>query len=351
MELARERNMRLGLVTNSTVYDASPAAFICHVPSRRDYNAIVKRYLEMEPELILGGGKNYFLPKDRPGSRRSDERDIIAEFTNKKYLHVSNKQELEQARGQKVLGLFSLGDMSFEIDRDRETEPSIYDMTRAAIRLLNDKNPRGFFLLVESENIDSAGHLTDIASLIRDYREFDRAVGLAYEFYKKYPRETLIVVTSDHDTGGLAFTLALKDMSGTKNSNQAVGTEEDLKKIHSIPISLRRAAEILGPQPTSEGIDKLMQEHFRGFTLAPDYKEMILKRQPVSRTIFVNNTTNALGMMVANNTQAYWLTTSHTNQPVFTAALGVRAEKFKGYYDNADVGKTLKAIIEGKKAQ
>jgi len=350
MELAKERDLRLGLVTNSTIYDASPAAFVCHVPSRRDYNAIVNRYLEMEPDIILGGGRNQFLPKGQPGSRRSDERDIIAAFTEKKYLYVSNKKELEQARGRKVLGLFSPADMSFELDRDRETEPSIYDMTRAAIRLLNDKNPRGFVLFIENENVDSAAHLTDVASVIRDYREFDRAVGLAYEFYKKYPRDTLILVTSDHDTGGLGFTLALKDFSSTRGSNQAAGTVEDLKKIHSINISLRRAAEILGPQPTSESIDKLMQEHFSGFTLAPEYKEAMLKRQPVSRTIFLNSTTNALGMMIANNTQAYWLTTSHTNQPVLVGALGIGAERFKGYYDNADFGKILKSIIEGKKS-
>jgi alkaline phosphatase len=75
-----------------------------------------------------------------------------------------------------------------------------------------------------------------------------------------------------------------------------------------------------------------------------------VKRQPVSRSIFADPTTNALGMMVANNTQAYWLTTSHTNQPVFVAALGPGADKFKGYQDNADFGRTLKAILEGTKS-
>ena len=67
--------------------------------------------------------------------------------------------------------------------------------------------------------------------MIADYREFDRAVGLAYDFYRKYPRETLIIVTSDHETGGLGFTLALKDLSSTKGDNQVAGTEADLKKI------------------------------------------------------------------------------------------------------------------------
>ena len=117
------------------------------------------------------------------------------------------------------------GDMSFEIDRNKQTEPSVYDMTQAVIRLLHNGNPHGFFVFIENENVDTASHQTDIASMIRDYREFDRAVGLAYEFYKKYPRETLILVTSDHETGGLGFTLALKDLSSTQGPKSGGGND------------------------------------------------------------------------------------------------------------------------------
>jgi alkaline phosphatase len=348
MELARQRGMKLALVTNATVYDASPAAFVCHVPNRRDYAAIISRYLDLEPDVLLGGGKDQFLPKSRSGSRRADEMDMVGAFEKKGYHYVTNKSELDKTARGKVLGLFSLRDMSFEIDRDKNNEPSVYDMTRATIRALNNQNPRGFFAFIESENIDTAGHLSDIASIIHDYREFDRAVGLAYEFYRKYPRETLIIVTSDHETGGLGFTLGLKDLTSTKPDNQVAGTREEFKKIQTIDISLQQASQILGRSPTGDAVDKLMNEHFRGFTLAPEFKEAIVKRQPISRTLFTDPTAQALGAMIANNTQAYWLTSTHTNQPVLVAALGVGAERFKGYYDNADFGKTLKALIEGK---
>ncbi|HYT57145.1 MAG TPA: alkaline phosphatase [Verrucomicrobiae bacterium] len=348
MELARQRSMKLALVTNATVYDASPAAFVCHVPNRRDYGAIVSRYLDLEPDVLLGGGKDQFLPKSRPGSRRTDEIDMVGAFEKKGYHYVTNKSELDKTARGKVLGLFSLRDMSFEIDRDKNNEPSVYDMTRATIRVLNNQNPRGFFAFIESENIDTAGHLSDIASIIHDYREFDRAVGLAYEFYRKYPRETLIIVTSDHETGGLGFTLGLKDLTSTKADNQVAGTREEFKKIQTIDISLQQASQILGRSPTGDAVDKLMNEHFRGFTLAPELKEAIVKRQPISRTLFSDPTAQALGAMIANNTQAYWLTSAHTNQPVLVAALGVGAERFKGYYDNADFGKKLKTLIEGK---
>jgi alkaline phosphatase len=295
----------------------------------------------------MGGGKDQFLPKRQTGSRRADDTDMIAAFEKKGYRYLANKSDLEYATGGKTLGLFSLRDMSFELDRDKNSEPSVYDMTRAAIKLLHDRNPNGFFAFIESENIDSAGHLSDIASVIQDYREFDRAVGLAYEFYRKYPRDTLIIVTSDHETGGLGFTLALKDLTSTKGDNQVAGTGADLKKIQSIGVSLRKASEILGRNPTAEAVDKLMRDHFPGFTLAPEYREAIIKSQPISRTLFTNPTTQALGMMVANNTQAYWQTSAHTNQPVLVAALGAGAERFRGYYDNADFGKILKDVVMG----
>lgn len=349
MEIARENGMRLGLVTNATVYDASPAAFLSHVPSRRDYTAIVNRYLEIAPDVLLGGGRDYFLPRSQPGSRRKDDSDMIAAFVKKGYRAAHDKQHLEAARDGKLLGLFSLADMSFELDRDAHVEPSVCDMTRAAIRLLGDRNPGGFFLFVENENIDTAGHLSDVASLLRDYREFDRAIGLAYEFYKQHPRDTLIIVTSDHETGGLGFTMALRDPGPATGRIQTAATVEDLRKIHSIPISLRKASAILGPAPTAEAIGKLMLAYFPGFTLAPDIREAILKRQPLSRTFYVDATANALGAMVANNTQAYWQTSSHTNHPVFVAALGAGAEKFKGYQDNVEFGKSLRAILEQKK--
>jgi alkaline phosphatase len=141
MELARRRGMKLGLVTNSSIYDASPAAFICHVSNRRDYTAILNRYMEVAPDVLFGGGKDQFLPKSQPGSRRTDETDMIAAFEKNGYRHIGNKHELAKASKGKVLGLFSVRDMSLELDRDKNAEPSVYDMTVAAIRLLHDQNP------------------------------------------------------------------------------------------------------------------------------------------------------------------------------------------------------------------
>jgi len=260
---------------------------------------------------------------------------MIDSFKKRGYAYVSDKQGLSQAKGPKLLGLFSLRDMSFEIDRDKKVEPSVYDMTQAAIRLLQEGDQRGFVVFIENENIDSAGHMTDIAALIHDYREFDRAVGLAYEFYKKHPAETLLLVTSDHDTGGLGFT--------------GNASFEDLKKIQSIRISLSKAVEMLGENTSSEAVDQLVAEYFKGFVLRPELKEAIIKKKSLGPAFTRNPTAAALSAMVASQTQAYWLSSGHTNQPVFVAALGVGAEKFRGYQDNTDFAKHLLALLQGKK--
>ncbi|TAK02261.1 hypothetical protein EPO44_08425, partial [bacterium] len=348
LEIAKERGMRIGLVTNSTIYDASPAAFAGHVPNRRLYSPIIDQYLSLEPDLLMGGGRDQFLPRNQPGSARKDDSDMIAAFAKRGYVYVSDKSELSRARGAKLLGLFSFQEMNFEIDRDKDKEPSVSDMTRAAIRHLEEGNRRGFMVFIEDEHVDSAGHLLDVASLIHEYREFDRAVGVGYEFYRRHPAETLILVTSDHETGGLGFTQALEEPSG-RDAKRLAATEQDLKKIQSITISLKKAAEILGPNPTAEAVDQLMRDYFKGFTLAPDLKKMLLNKQVAARNIYTDPIINALGLMVANNTQAYWGTTAHTNQPVFVAALGIGAERFRGYQDNTDFAKHLFALLQGKK--
>ena len=346
LEVAKEKGMRIGLVTNSTIYDASPAAFACHVPDRKLYASIITQYLNLAPDLLMGGGRDQFLPMSQPGSLRKDNADVIGLFKEKGYTYVSNKKELMETKGARVLGLFSMQEMSFELDRDKNVEPSVYDMTAAAIRILEAGNQRGFVVFIETENTDSAGHLTDIASTIQDFREFDRAVGLAYEFYRRHPRETLILVTSDHETGGVALSGAVSD-TGPMKGKAVFPTEEDLKKIESIKISIKTALEIIGTSPSANSLDRLVAEHFKGFTLSPDVRNAILTRQPLSRTFYYNAIASSLGMMIAHNTQAYWMTTTHTNHPVFVAALGVGADRFRGYQDNTDFGKNLRAILEG----
>jgi alkaline phosphatase len=337
MEMAREKGLRAALVTTSTVYDASPGAFISHVAKRKEYDVILDQYLRAAPDVILGGGREEFVAKDR--SERKDGR--LAAFVERGYVYVADKSGLARAAGNKLLGLFTPGEMNFDLDREPE-EPSLFDMTQATIKFLG-RDGRGFMAFIEDENTDTAGHFTDVASMIHAYRDFDRAVALAYDFYLGHPRETLILVTSDHDSGGVGFTLALDEPRS--DAKRVSANENDLKKIASIPMSLRKAAAMLGARPTPEGIDRLMREVFKGFTLAPDLKKMLLAGQVPMRNIYTDPIANVLGLMVAHNTQAYWTASGHTNQPVFVAALGAGAERFRGYQDNTDFAKNLFSLL------
>ncbi len=348
LEIAKGRGMKTGLVTSAAVHDASPAAFSIHIHSRKLADEIVEAYLDYQPDLLMGGGRNRFLPKDRKEGRRKDYKDMIALFRNKGYAYVSTKQELEQVKGPKVLGLFSFSDMSFEIDRDKSLEPSVFDMTQETLRILEEGKEKGFVVFIENENIDSSAHLSDVAALIREVSEFDRAVGLAYEFYKRHPQETLILVTSDHETGGLAITETARNIRFFGRVGKVIPTRESLERIRAIRISLSRAARILGKRPTPEKVDNLMVEHFKGFVLTPELREILIEGKSVGPTFYSNRTAAALGEMVAHNTNVYWIGRGHTNQPVFVGALGVGAERFRGYQDNTDFARHLIALLEGK---
>ncbi len=334
LEIARDKGMRIGLVTNAAIYDASPAAFAGHVSDRNEFGSLLDQYLKFEPSLLLGGGRDQFIPRGQRGSGRKDNNDIIGLFKQKGYTYISNKKELEETRATKLLGLFSLQDMSFELDRDKEIEPSLSDMTAATIRALEKDNRNGFAVFIEDENTDTAGHLSDVASVIHDFREFDRAVALAYEFYQQHPRETLMLVTSDHETGGLNFV--------------GRASPEDLKKIQAIDISLSKAMEILGKNPAPDAVDRLLAEHFKGFVLPPEFKEAIVKKRAFPPLFPSNTAAGVLGAMVAGQTHLHWSTSGHTNQPVFVGALGAGAERFRGYQDNTDFARNLFGLLQTK---
>jgi len=328
LELAKEKKIRIGLVTNSTIYDASPAGFASHVSDRGLYRPIIEQYLRLEVDLLLGGGRDQFV-SDGAG----DDRDMIALFKKRGYHYVSDRKELAESKGEKVLGLFGLGEMSSILERSQAGEPYLYDMTEAAIRIIQQGNSRGFVLFIEGEHTDTASHFSDAASAIHEFREFDRAVEVAYRFYQKHPRETLLLVTSDHETGGFQL---------IQNA-----TPEGLKKIDSIRVSIRQAVERLGKKPSSESVDRFMAQYFQGFTLLPAWQEALMKEKPLTPA-FLNPAASILGAVVASQTGTIWTTSGHTGQPVFVAALGVGAERFRGYLDNTDVGKNLIAILQGR---
>ena len=345
MEVAKASGKRIGLVTTATVHDATPAAFSVHAKSRSESQSIVDQYLALEPDVLLGGGADYFLPKTAPGGKRTDGKDVIAAFRAKGWQVVRNTAELQSAGGPKLLGLFADDDMDYEIDRDAAKEPTTAEMAAAALKALAQDSPNGFVLLVENENVDTAGHANDAAALMHALWAFDDAVKVALEFQRQSP-DTLVIITGDHETGGFSPTYALKDLTSLSSSNRFYTGEAQLQMLARITMSFNMVKEKLGDKPSGAVLDELLAQHYPGFKLDKDLRELILEGRPLERNTFYIPQ-NVLGRMVARQTGYYWGTAGHTPEPVAVGAIGPGANLFRGYQDNTDFAKHLHSLIGG----
>ncbi len=199
VEYAKEKQKATGLVVSSSVTDATPAAFVAHVDSRRKETIIAEQITGSGVDVLFGGGLAYFLPQSTRGSKRNDEMNLMAEL--EKHMKVIRTAEEFQKLGDvdRVAGFFALRDMP----RANERQPRLTEMTKKAIDILS-KNQKGFFLMVEGSQIDWAAHKNIQDYLISEVIDFDDAVGIGLNFARK-DGQTLVIVTSDHETGGFAI--------------------------------------------------------------------------------------------------------------------------------------------------
>lgn len=211
LEWAEELGLATGLVTTTRVTHATPAAFYAHWYERDDENTVAEQFISRgDIEVLLGGGRRHWLPQGAldpetgAPSKRADERDLIAEAQDLGYTYVWDHQgfqAVDPTATNRLLGLFEYSHMDYELDRaeDEAGEPSLAEMTRLAIQLL-DQDPDGFFLMVEGGRIDHAAHANDAGRMIWEVIAFDLAVGVAREFAQK--GDVLLIVAPDHGTGG-----------------------------------------------------------------------------------------------------------------------------------------------------
>lgn len=199
LELARDRGMSTGLVATSTITHATPASFASHVRARSNQQEIARQIIETGVDVILGGGRQFFIPQSETGSEREDDLNIIENARKDGYKVIGTKEELHSVSADKVLGLFQVGPLTTQ-----DSEPMIGDMTAKAIELLS-RDSDGFFLMVEGSQIDWESHDNNWGNTIRQTLLFDMAVKCAVDFALK-DGKTLVIVTADHETGGLVLT-------------------------------------------------------------------------------------------------------------------------------------------------
>ncbi len=217
LKAAQGMGKKTGLVVTSTISHATPAAFSSHIDNRSSEDEIAAQILEHDINVVFGGGRGHWA-----SASRADQRDLLGEAKEKGYMLVENTQQMEEAEGDWVLGLFQADALT-----TFSPEPSLGEMTGKAIALLSrsrkraifpcclfSKKDRGFFLMVEGSQIDWACHANNPENSVKQTLLFDLAVREAAEFAKK-DKHTLVVVTADHETGGLAvFGAEVKWSSG-----------------------------------------------------------------------------------------------------------------------------------------
>ncbi|MCW0482503.1 alkaline phosphatase [Gaoshiqia sediminis] len=193
LEMAEGKGKATGLVSTSAITHATPASFIAHQPSRNMYEAIAADFLKTDIDVFIGGGYKHF-------TDRKDGRDLTVDLKAAGYQVLRDMNEIEKVKSGKLAGLTA--------DEHNVPAPERGTMlpkaTETAINILK-KNKDGFFLMVEGSQIDWAGHQNNTIYMAEEVLDFDLAIGKALEFASKN-KETLIVVTADHETGGMAIT-------------------------------------------------------------------------------------------------------------------------------------------------
>ncbi len=232
---SRGPGFHVGLVTTADLTDATPAGNVVHTSDRNRGADIAARMLDDREasglSVLLGGGARNFVPRIEKGSTREDGRDLLAEFGAAGFATVRTASELRALGGdtvpQRILGLFHPGHMSVAFDKvgagrysdelslpKNETlrdQPMLPEMARVALASLSAHSPGGFYLMIEGASIDKRAHDVDAERTIWDVIEFDQAVAVALEFVRKAnadsdpDNDTLLVVTADHECGGLAI--------------------------------------------------------------------------------------------------------------------------------------------------
>ncbi|MFX0115259.1 MAG: alkaline phosphatase [Candidatus Hodarchaeota archaeon] len=200
LQVAQEQGKATGIVTTTEVTHATPACFMTHALSRNDITGIAQQIVEESSvDVILGGGEGDFT------------QDQLIQLEANGYSVVKNRSALLDVEDGPIVGLFSAEHLPYEIDRNPTLVPSLREMTEKAIEILS-KDSDGFFLMVEGGQIDFAGHANDKVRNALETIEFDRTVQFASSFAQNHG-DTLLIVTADHETGGLAVS------SGTLNES------------------------------------------------------------------------------------------------------------------------------------
>ena len=366
-EMARDMGMKVGIVSSVSIDHATPAVFYAHLPERGLYYDIALALAESNFDFFGGGGlKDPSDKKKKSKAYKGDAREIIKGNGYKIVTNKSDFMRLKPGDGKVLAWNARLPDgkaLPYVLDMTPE-DITLREFTAKAVELL--ENPEGFFLMVEGGKIDWACHANDATAAIEDIIGFDHAVQEAVDFYERHPDDTLIVVTADHECGGLTLGFAgtkyatyfeilrNQNISFQRFSDEVLKTYkesckgdckfEDVKPMITKHFGLRFVGNPEEDQLVLEDyqIEVLREAYLRGLL-----NDKVESKDPLTSLLYggYEPLTVSITRLLNNKAGLGWTSYKHTGVPVSTSAMGLGAEIFNGYYDNTDVALKIMSVM------
>lgn len=357
-EKLKANGKKIGIVSTVTINHATPAAYYAHVESRGDYYGIAKQMATSNFDYFAGGTINQSTGKE------GDQKDAFELLKENGYTIANTKEEilaLDATSGKVYVEspvLQDGGAMPYSLDA-KEGELTLADFVQKGVEVLD--NEEGFFMLVESGKIDWACHANDAMSAISEVLGFETAIQVAIDFANEHPDETLILVTGDHETGGMSigyaktgYDTAFQILNEQKMSY--VAFDELIKEVitenpnltfeEMLPIIKENFGLMpsTDPDASQEENSLLVLTDYELNKLKAGFEEAMKSAEEKTsseETDLLYGGYNPLSVSLThilnNKAGIGWTSYAHTGTPVAIHAMGVEADTFNGYYDNVDV--------------
>ena len=348
-EKAKKAGKKVGVTTSVSVDHATPASFYAHQPDRDMYYEIALDLPKANFDFYAGGG---FL-KPNTTFDKKEAPSIFPIFEQAGYTVARGYQDYKDkaAKADKMILIQREGAnpscLPYALDR-KEGDLTLAQITESAIDFLTKGKDKGFFLMVEGGKIDWACHANDAATVFNEVKDMDDAIKVAYEFYKKHPKETLIVVTADHETGGLVlgtgrYALNLKALQYQKNSTDVLSQRiSDLRKAKGNKVTWEDMKALLAEEmgfwkqlPLSWSQERKLRDEFeRSFVKNKVVfaESMYSKSEPMAAC--AKEVMNEMAMVG-------WVSGGHSAGFVPVFAVGAGSHLFGGKIDNTEIPKRI----------